>query len=168
MSFDLLAYPDKIVIADTEFEAQRNLSKGSIIVPYTEEPDIGIGDFVIQKVGRREVVLKVLDVQFMPGGTLGVGTRHPNLLTLKVENMTAKPHLPTAHSSTYHIGSISGEQIQVGNDNSQTVNISIQNLADAISKSGDPVAKSALRNLLENNTVASILGAGASALLALL
>ncbi|WP_220034763.1 hypothetical protein, partial [Klebsiella pneumoniae] len=35
-------------------------------------------------------------------------------------------------------------------------------------KSGDPQAKSMLKQLLENSTVASIVGAGASALLGLL
>ncbi|WP_413704967.1 hypothetical protein [Pseudomonas sp. Pseusp16] len=168
MNFNALAYPDKFTIGGSEFNGQRHLSKGTVLIPYTDEPDIGIGDVIIQKSGQREIELKVVDAQFLPGGSLGVGTSHKNMLTLKVENITAKPHVTTSHSSNYHIGSISGDQIQVGNNNSQTVNISIQNLAEAIAKSGDPEAKSTLRKLLENSTVASIVGAGATVLLGLL
>ncbi|MGF0337893.1 hypothetical protein [Ectopseudomonas toyotomiensis] len=168
MDFDALAYPEKIVIAGSEFSGQRNISKGTLLVPYTDEPDIGIGDIIIQKSGKREIELKIIDAQFQAGGTLGVGTKHNNLLTLKVENLTAQPHTKNAQSSTFNIGSITGEQVQVGNNNSQSVNISIQNLVDAVARSGDQEAKSALRKLLENSTVASIVGAGAAALLGML
>ncbi|MGP0744699.1 hypothetical protein ACAG08_22410, partial [Escherichia coli] len=48
------------------------------------------------------------------------------------------------------------------------VNISITELVEKVANSGDPQAKSMLKQLLENSTVASIVGAGASALLGLL
>lgn len=168
MNFDALSYPDKIIIAGAEFSAQRNLSKGTVLIPYTDEPDVGIGDLIIQKSGQREIELKVLDAKFLPGGSLGVGTSHQNMLTLKVENITAKQHVSNSSSSTYNIGSINGDQVQVGNNNSQTVNISIRSLAEAIAKSDDSEAKSTMRNLLENSTVANIVGAGATALLGIL
>ncbi len=168
MNFDALAYPEKIIIAGSEFSGQRDMSKGTLLVPYTDEPDVGIGDIIVQKSGKREIDLKVIDAQFHVGGTLGVGTKHKNLLTLKVENLTAQPHSTNALSSTFNIGSITGEQVQVGNNNSQAVNISVQNLVEAVAKSGDQEAKSTLRKLLENSTVASIVGAGAAALLTLL
>ena len=168
MNFDALAYPEKIIIAGSEFSGQRNMTKGTLLVPYTDEPDVGIGDIIIQKSGKREIELKVIDAQFQAGGTLGVGTRHKNLLTLKVENLTAQPHTTNTQSSTFNIGSITGEQVQVGNNNSQAVNISVQNLVEAVAESADQEAKSALRKLLENSTVASIVGAGAAALLGLL
>ncbi|PRB77552.1 hypothetical protein [Pseudomonas sp. MYb185] len=168
MNFDALAYPEKIIIAGSEFSGQRDMSKGTILVPYTDEPDVGIGDIITQKTGKREVELKVIDAQFQPGGTLGVGTKHNNLLKLKVENFMTQPHTTNTQSSIFNIGSITGEQVQVGSNNSQIVNISVQSLVEAVAKSGDQEAKSALRNLLENSTVASIVGAGAAALLGLL
>ena len=51
---------------------------------------------------------------------------------------------------------------------SGSVNISITELVEKVANSGDPQAKSMLKQLLENSTVASIVGAGASALLGLL
>lgn len=168
MDFNALAYPEKIIISGTEFSGKRNSSQGTLLIPYTTEPDVGIGDTIIQKSGQREIELKVIDASFLAGGTLGVGTKHPNLLMLKVENLTAKPHVSTNQASTFNIGSISVEQVQVGNNNSLNINISFQNLVEAVSKSNDDEAKSGLRKLLENNTVASIVGAGVTALIGLL
>ncbi|HBQ6873296.1 TPA: hypothetical protein L8O67_005219, partial [Klebsiella pneumoniae] len=70
--------------------------------------------------------------------------------------------------NTFNIGSVSGEQVQIGESNHMLVNISITELVEKVAKSGDPQAKSMLKQLLENSTVASIVGAGASALLGLL
>ena len=168
MDFDAMAYPEIIIISGSEYKAQRNLAKGQVSIPYTNEPDVGIGDVITQKSGTREISLKVLDLAFLKGGTLNVGTNHPHMLKLTVENLTAAAHKPSTQTSTFNIGSISGEQVQVGNHNAQTVNISIQHLAEKISQSSDPEAKSLLKKLLENSTVGSLIGAGASALLALL
>lgn len=168
MDFDAHAYPEKVIIAGSEFSGQRNISKGTLLVPCSDEPDVGIGDVIFLKSGKREIELKVIDAQFQVGGALSVGTKHKDLLTLKVENITAQLHMTKTQSSTFNIGSITGEQVQVGSNNSQTLNISVQNLVEAVAKSSDPEAKSALRKLLENNTVASIVGAGAAALLGLL
>lgn len=168
MDFDAMAYPEIITIAGIEHKAQRNMSKGQVLIPYTDAPDVGIGDVIIQQSGSRKIALKVLDVSFLKGGSLNVGTKHPHILTLKVENTTASAHKTPPQSSTFNIGSISGEQVQVGNNNSQTINISIQQLVEAIAKSSDPEAKSLLKKLLENSTVGSLIGAGASALLGLL
>ncbi len=168
MDFDKLAYPDTITIADIEYKAQRNMSKGQVLIPYTDKPDVGIGDVIVQKAGKREINLKVLDVSFLEGGTLGVGTNHPNMLTLKVQNTTAQPHLPSQNKSTFNIGSVSGDNVQVGNNNTLSVHVSIQQLAEHIAKSGDEEAKSTLKALLENSTVAGLIGAGASSLLGLL
>ncbi len=71
-------------------------------------------------------------------------------------------------ANTFNIGSISSQQVQVGNNNNQIVNITIQQLVEEIAKSADPEAKSLLKKLLENSTVGSLIGAGASALLGLL
>ena len=144
------------------------MTKGQVLIPYSDEPDIGIGDIIAQKSGKREIHLKVLDASFLDGGSLKVGTKHPNMLTLKVENTTALPHVSKAQTSTFNIGSITSEQVQVGNENSQTMNINIQQLVESIAKSNDKEAKSILKKLLQNSTVSSLIGAGAGALLALL
>jgi len=168
MDFDKLTYPETIYVDGTEHKGQRDMSKGEVLIPYSNEPDVGIGDIISQKSGKREINLKVIDASFLEGGSLGIATKHPHMLTLKVENTTAQAHVSKNQSSTINIGSISGEQVQVGNHNSQITNISIQQLVEHVAKNGDAEAKSTLRNLLQNSSVASLVGAGASALLALL
>ncbi|SED90215.1 hypothetical protein SAMN04490200_2834 [Pseudomonas proteolytica] len=66
------------------------------------------------------------------------------------------------------IGTLNGQQVQVGNGNTQNVNISIEQLAKEIAKTDDPKAKSLLKGLLENATVSSVIGAGVSGLIGLL
>ena len=56
-------------------------------------------------------------------------------------------------------------QVQVGDGNSQEMTITMKELADKIAKSGDQEAKSALKALLENSTVASMLGVAATTLI---
>ena len=168
MNFDELAYPEIIYIEGQEYKAQRDMSKGTVSIPYTNEPDVGIGDVITQKSGKREISLKVIDASFLKSGTLNVGTKHPHVVTLKVENTTAKAHKDPVQPSAINIGSVTGEQVQVGNHNTQKVNISIQQLVEEIAKSSDPEAKNLLKNLLENSTVGSLIGAGASALIGLL
>ncbi|HBD5328544.1 TPA: hypothetical protein RZA35_000662, partial [Escherichia coli] len=93
---------------------------------------------------------------------------HPNMLTLYIENITGNEHMTPTKSNTFNIGSISGDQVQIGEHNHMLVNISITELVEKVAKSGDVQAKSVLKQLLENSTVASIVGAGASALIGLL
>jgi hypothetical protein len=168
MDFDKLAYPETLTIANTEYKAQRNMSKGQVLVPYTDEPDIGIGDVITQKSGKREIHLKVIDVSFLEGGSLGVGTKHRHMLTLKVENTTSQPHVTNHGASIFNIGSIAGENVQVGNSNTLTTNVTIQELAEKISESDDAQAKSQLKEFLQNSTVGSLIGAGVSALIGML
>lgn len=168
VDFDQMSYSGIFVINGLELNGERNISKNTVNIPYTDEPDIGIGDVIIQKTGSRYIELKVIDVDFQVGGTLGIGTSHSNLLRLKIANMTAQQHTSSNSSPIFHIGSVSGEQVQLGNNNSQVVTISLQNLVEAVAKNGDAEAKLTLRKLLENSTVASVLGAGAAALLNLL
>jgi hypothetical protein len=168
MNFEELAYPEIVTITGVEYKGQRDMSKGELLIPYTEEPDVGIGDIITQKSGKREIHLKVLDASFLKGGSLNVGTKHPHMLTLKVENTTAQAHMTNSQNSTINIGSVSGEQIQVGNHNSQVTNINFQQLVEHVARSQDEEAKSTLKSLLQNSTVVSLLGAGAAALLNLL
>ncbi|PSU38896.1 hypothetical protein [Photobacterium phosphoreum] len=66
------------------------------------------------------------------------------------------------------IGTINSDQIQVGNENTQTTTINIQEIVEKVAESNDLEAKSHLKALLENNTVASVIGAGVSSLVSLL
>jgi predicted nuclease of predicted toxin-antitoxin system len=77
------------------------MTTGQVLVPYTDEPDVGIGDVIIQKSGKREIHIIVIDASFLEEGSLGAG-KHPHMLTLKVENTTSQPHV----TSTFNIGSI--------------------------------------------------------------
>lgn len=63
---------------------------------------------------------------------------------------------------------LNNAQIQIGDHNTQLMQISVQELVEKIARSGDQEAKSLLIKALENNTVASVIGAGASALFSLL
>jgi hypothetical protein len=168
MDFNKSAYPETVTIAGVDYKARRDMSKGQMMIPYTEEPDIGIGDVIVQKSGKREIYLKVIDVSFLENGSLHVGTKHPHMLTLKVENTTAQPHLSPSGPPTFNIGSISGGNVQVGNGNSLSVNTTIQELVEYVAKSGDEDARSKLKEFLNNSTVANVIGAGVSGLLALL
>lgn len=169
MDFDAMAYPEKFTISGVEYKGRRNSDKKKVLIPYTEEPEISIGDEITQKLGNSEVFLKILDMSLLPGGTLNVGTNHPHMLTLDVENLTSNEHKPKQTSqNTFNIGSVSGTQVQIGERNHLIVNVSITELVEKVSQSQDPQAKSLLKDLLNNSTVASLVGAGASALLAML
>ncbi|EKN3404397.1 hypothetical protein AB5J03_004414 [Yersinia enterocolitica] len=166
--FDQMAYPDVFIISSTEFKGSRSTGKNQIDIPYTDEPEIELGDILIQKIGNRELNLRVVDLSISKNGTLNVGTDHPHLLTLIVENLSGDAFKTKKSGSTFNIGSVSGKQVQIGETNHLLVNVSITELVEKIAKSDDKQAKSMLRQLLENSTVASIVGAGASALLGLL
>lgn len=169
MDFDAMTYPETFKIAGAEYKGLRNSTEKKVLIPYTEEPNISIGDKITQKLGKGEISLKVLDMSFLPGGTLNVDTNHPHMLTLKVENLTANEQKPKQSSqNTFNIGSVSGSQVQIGERNHLIVNISITELVEKVSQSQDPQAKSLLKDLLNNSTVASLVGAGASTLLAML
>lgn len=58
--------------------------------------------------------------------------------------------------------------IQIGDQNVQITNISIKQLVEHVAKGEDKDAKSKLKDLLENATVASLIGAGTTKLLGLL
>lgn len=166
--FDDMAYPDIFLISGEEFKGSRSTGKNQVDIPFTEEPKIELGDTLIQKVGNREFSLKVVDFSISKNGTLNIGTTHPHLLTLSVDNISSNTHRTGKSMNTFHIGSVSGDQVQIGESNHMLVNISMKELVEKVAKSDDPQARSMLRQLLENSTVASIVGAGASALLNLL
>lgn len=166
--FDQMAYPDTFYFSGKEFKGSRNNKSKEIDIPYTDEPDLNIGDIVTQKVGSRDIHFKVIDLSITENGTLNVGTNHPHIMTLVVENLTENAHSTKKSTNTFNISSVSGTQVQIGENNSQVTNISLEQLVEKISSSEDLEAKTIIRKLLENSTVASILGAGSAALFGLL
>lgn len=168
MNINAMAYSDTFIINGVEHKGTRDIRKSEVRIPYSNLPDISIGHKFTQKSGSNEIFLKIIDVSFLEGGTLGVGTQHPHMLTLAVENISANEHKASQQAPTINIGSISSHQVQVGNNNTQAVNIKIEELVERVSASNDQEAKGMLKKLFENSTVSSIIGAGVAALLAAL
>jgi hypothetical protein len=81
------------------------------------------------------------------------------IVMLKAKNMQGNLQ-PTVHISGH-----ANAQIQIGHDNNQVMQITLQQLVEQVAKSNDKDAKSLIQKILENNTVASIIGAAAGALL---
>ena len=168
MDFDEMAYADAFEINSVLHKGSRDRRTNEVLIPYTDEPVVRLGDVIVQQAGANRIELKILDVDFRIGGSLKVGTHHPHILALSVENLSIAAHRTKPAPSAIHIGSVTGHQVQVGSHNSQVVTISLVEVVKQVAATSDPQAKGLLRQFLENNTVASILGAGATGLIALL
>ena len=168
MDFDAMAYPDMFEINRTSYKGRRDRKKSEVSIPYTDAPSVEIGDVVIQRNGPNLIELRVTDVDYLENSSLEIGTNHPHILTLDVENMTSAPHKTPRSQPSIQIGSVSGHQVQVGSHNTQTVNISLAEVVRQVAAADDPNAKGLMQQLLENNTVAAIVGAGATALIGVL
>jgi hypothetical protein len=167
VDFDKMAYPDEFEIAGQKYKGKRNTGKGQVLIPYTTTPTVGIGDRITQFNGPNQITLRVMDADFMQGGSLNVGTRHPHILTLVVQNVEREALTPPRPASL-NIGTVSAHQVQIGDNNTMSIHISVHELVKQVASSGDAEAKGILRKLLENNSVAALLGAGTTALLSLL
>lgn len=86
-------------------------------------------------------------------------------MTLELTNISSDI---VKNMNTFNISGINSDKVQIGENNHMPITINITELVEKVANSGDPQAKSMLKQLLENSTVASIVGAGASALLGLL
>jgi hypothetical protein len=150
------AWPDRVVIDGTEFKARRDSGEGSVNVPYTTEPEVSVGDVITQKVGRSEVSLEVLEVNFQPNGSLGIGTHHRHLLTLMVEGTTSQAHTGSP-----------AERARPVIAPTRTVAIvypRLDELVKEVAASKDPGARAAMLALLENKQVQTLIGPGAAGL----
>ncbi|EQA5669458.1 hypothetical protein ACX4ED_000710 [Cronobacter malonaticus] len=171
MSFDFNkhAYPETFIINGNELQGTKKTGSNQVIIPFTVEPVVELGTVIKQKVGQRDIFLKVIDMNILLDSTIEVGTPHPHILSLEVENISSEPHKHTNSSkNVYNIGHVSGSQVQIGESNHLLINVSITELVEKVAASEDAKAKSALKELLNNSTVASIIGAGASALVSML
>jgi hypothetical protein len=71
---------------------------------------------------------------------------------------------PSGHT-TIHVENLTGHNVQVGHENRQTFNLTVEQLVDKVAASGDADAKTLLGKLLNNATVGALIGAGAAELL---
>jgi hypothetical protein len=165
MDFDAHAYPDTFDIGGASLKGRRDRAKSEVYIPYSEEPNVAIGQTISQRSGSNVIELKVLDADFLPDGSQMVGTKHPNLLTLHVENLTAAGQRTPPPASAINIGTLNGQNVQVGNQNHQAITISLAQMVERVAASNDAEAKGKLRSLLENSTVSAIVGAGVTALI---
>ena len=132
-----------------------------------ERDDIVIepGDLLERKASNGSVsVYKVIDPGFRESHGFGL----PAHYNIKHQNLSVEEVKENPQNVTYNFGSISADQMQVGNNNTQNVTINVQELVKKVVESDDEEAKSKLKSLLENSTVASVVGAGISGLISLL
>ena len=144
MDIEKLTYPEIFTIDGVAHKGKRRMSKGQLLIPYTNAPSVGIGDVVAQKAGKKEIYLKVTEASFIKDGSLGVGTEHPHLLTLKVAN-TTDPSMEKKPSSATRSDPVPRKIIQVGKKRAKTVKKKIQ-----------PPVKRDAKSSGEEDTVASI------------
>lgn len=82
--------------------------------------------------------------------------------------LACEPITPTRGRIVNNTYNIDSKNVQIGDHNTQNVTINVQKLVEAIAESNDHEAKSMLKSLLENSTVASVIGAGVSSLISLI
>ncbi|MGO4003345.1 hypothetical protein ABVN23_19905 [Pseudomonas fluorescens] len=163
---DFECYSDKVAIGEKILACARKPKEGILYIPYTTALNVNLGDIATIDVGSQSLELKVVDVASYPSQE--IGTKHPYILELHTENISSSIHKSKEVTHMISIGTLNGQQVQVGNGNTQNINITIEQLAKEVAKSDDPKAKSLLRGLLENATVSSVIGAGVSGLIGLL
>jgi len=174
MIINQIPYPDTFIIGGVKLKGKRNAVKNKLEIPYSLIPHIDLGDFIVQKYGTREMLLKVTNVSFLTVSAFDAGTLHPYMLSLKVENITAQEHADSNRTSTNsnspatNNGSLFGIQLQTGSHNKPIPNVRFQQLVEKVAESNDQEAKFLMKTLLRNGTVASIVGTSVSVLLALL
>jgi hypothetical protein len=147
------AWPDRVIIDGTEFKARRDLAEGSVNVPYTTEPEVSVGDVITQKSGHRESTLEVLEVNFQPNGSLGIGTHHRHLLTLIVENTTSQ-----AHTGAGGTAPAAAKPTQPIVKKAAAGTLSVDELVKKISVGNDADAKAALLALFRTKKIEAIIG----------
>ncbi|WP_158679707.1 hypothetical protein [Pseudoalteromonas sp. T1lg21] len=163
---DKHAYPDTFKLNDGDtLKGNRNGSE--VMIPYTNEPNVKIGDVLFQSAGANEIEFKVMDCHFGEDQTMGIGTEHPHLLRMVVENQTSKPHQSSPASQTFNIGNLSGSNVQVGNNNTQNFINIIKELESKIDKleattQEKEEAKGLLWQLMDNKLVNTVVGTLAS------
>jgi len=153
------AWPDRVTIDGTVFKARVDSGDGLISLPCATEPQVSVGDVITQTVGRRENSLEVLEVDFQPNGSLGIGTVHRHLLVLTVEPTTSQAHTqqpgaaaPAARAAPRQAAPIPTAQAAPPSP------LKLAELVERVSRGSDVEAKTMLVALLDNASVSAIVG----------
>lgn len=148
-------FPDRFTINQKEYQGSINIKNGIVIIPCTEKPSMKIGDTIFQTSGEENIPLIVTHEKYTTNSSGNIGTKHNNIIEIKIKTMEEE-----SKSVAFNIGTITGvNQLQIGNNSTQTnINITLKEVIEKIAASDDPQAKSLLKALFENPTVASIAG----------
>lgn len=162
---DKNTYPETFIICGETFNGRRE--SNVIMIPYTQEPKVKIGDVLNQISGTSEIEFQVMDFQFGENQSLKVGTQHPHKLKLIVKNITADKFQPKQNSSSFSIGTLNGNNVQLGDGNTQNFINIIEQIKDKIDNSDatpeeKEEAKGLLWQLMDNKLVNTVVGTLAS------
>lgn len=157
------AWPDRVTIDGTVFKARVDAGDGLVSLPCPSEPQVSVGDVITQTVGRRENSLEVLEVDFQPNGSLGIGTVHRHLLVLTVEPTTSQAHTqqPGAVASVAKAAPRQAAPVPAAQAAPPST-LRLAELVDRVSRGSDVEAKTMLVALLDNASVSAIVGAVAA------
>ncbi|QFY77350.1 hypothetical protein DUD43_06490 [Alcaligenes faecalis] len=164
MSFDSQTYGETYFIAGQEFKGTAQ-NGGKISIPYTVLPPVEVGDTVHKKAGNGRVGWVVQDISCYEDGTMNIGTEHDHLLILTVESEVSRNKM---NSPTYNINTLNGHTVQLGQENSIVMNITVEDLVRKVAESSDEESKSRLGSFLESSAAKAILGVGIPVLAGLL
>lgn len=151
------AWPDRVTIDGVVHKARVEASDGLVSLPYTTEPQVSEGDVITQTVGRREVAFEVLEVNFQPNGSLGIGTIHRHLLVLSVEPTTSQAHTQPAAPA----GRVAPSPRPVAAPVSKAAPpspLKLAELVDRVARGTDTEAKTLLLALLGTASVSALVG----------
>jgi len=157
------AWPDRVTIDGVVFKARVDAVDGLVSLPCASEPQVSVGDVITQTVGRRENSFEVLEVDFQPNGSLGIGTVHRHLLVLTVEPTTSQAHtqqpgagaaVPTPVGKVVPRRAAPAPVAQAAPPSS----LKLAELVERVSRGSDSEAKAMLVALLDNASVSALVG----------
>jgi hypothetical protein len=156
------AWPDRVTIDGMVYKARVDAGDGLVSLPCPSEPQVSVGDVITQTVGRREASLEVLEVDFQPNGSLGIGTVHRHLLVLTVEPTTSQAHTQPPGASAAKAPPPAARPPKASpvasTQAAPASTLKLAELVDRVSRSSDAEAKAMLLALLDNASVSAIVG----------
>jgi len=154
------AWPDRVTIDGCLFKARVDTGDGMVSLPCPAQPQVSVGDVITQTIGRRETSLEVLEVDFQPNGSLGIGTVHRHLLVLTVEPTTSQAHTqqPGASAAAAPIAPARPSAPVSAAQGAPASPLTLAELVDRVARSSDVEAKALLVASLDNASVATIVG----------
>ncbi len=156
MKSNKLTYPEIIIIGGIEHSGKRNMSKGQILIPYTDAPNVCVGDVVVKKSDKKDTYLKVTGISFIEDGSFGIGTDHPHLLALKVANTSTQPQALKNTSSTAEVSSVPGEENIDSQKRTKIKTISMQHFMKHVVKNWGEEPTSTEKPLVQDASVVRV------------